>query len=74
MDRVDMPPETTHWAVRLPLERKQGTGECTTEVADATAVGFIWNADSECPGADVCIHRVTGRLPWEGPDEVYIHG
>jgi hypothetical protein len=56
------------------MGEEAGTGACTAEVADATAVGFLWSADSGCPGADVCIDRVTGRLPLEGPDEVGILG
>jgi hypothetical protein len=54
------------------MGEESGTGSCTTVVADASAVGFLWRADSECPGADVCIDRATGRLPWEGPEEVGI--
>jgi hypothetical protein len=56
------------------MGEEAGTGACATEVADATAVGFLWSADSGCPGADICIDRVTGRLPWEGPNEVGILG
>jgi hypothetical protein len=56
------------------MEEEAGTGGCAAEVADATAVVSLGSANSGCPGADICIDRVTGRLPWEGPDEVGILG
>jgi hypothetical protein len=56
------------------MGEEAGTVVCTTEVADATAGGFLWSADSRSPGADVCTDLVTDRLPCEGPDEVGILG
>jgi hypothetical protein len=56
------------------MEEEAETGACAAEVADATAVGSLGSANSGCPGADVCIDRVTGRLPWEGPDGMGILG
>jgi hypothetical protein len=54
------------------MGEESGTGSCTTVVVDASAVGFLWSADSECPGGYVCIDQASGRLPWEVPEEVGI--